>query len=84
MLSLAVCRVNDDVVIELSVDNISRAGNQRQVGEAVEGWLWFCAVNRSGTENLCEHRRVGRLLEGVELNLVNIEGKSQCLKWYSG
>jgi hypothetical protein len=36
MLSPAARRVNDHVVIELAVDDVSGAGNERQVGEAIE------------------------------------------------
>ncbi len=52
-------------MIVLAVDDISSAGNERQVGKAVK---------RPGTEDLCKHRRIGRGLAGVDLNLVNTEG----------
>ncbi|HEX7394789.1 MAG TPA: hypothetical protein VF313_07675, partial [Anaerolineaceae bacterium] len=61
------------MLIELAVIEVSRAGDERQVGEAVECWLWPSAGNRPGAEDLFEHRRIGRLLDGVDLNLVNNE-----------
>jgi len=73
LLSLAARRVNDRAVIELALDDASSAGDERQVGEVVERRLWSSAGNRPGTEDLCKHRRVGSLLDGVDLNLVNNE-----------
>ena len=40
MLSLAARRVNYRAVIELAVDEVSSAGDERQVSEAVGSWLW--------------------------------------------
>jgi hypothetical protein len=48
----AARRINDRVVIELAVDDVSSAGDERQVGEAVECRLWSSAGNRPGTEDL--------------------------------
>ncbi len=59
---LIVRRVNDHMVIKLSVDDVSCTDNQCQGGEAVEGWLWSFAVNYSDTVNLCKHFRVRRLM----------------------
>ena len=64
LLSFAERGVNDHVVIVLAIDDVSSAGDKRQVGEAVE---------RTGTKDLCTHRWVGSLLDGVGLNLVNLE-----------
>ena len=73
MLSLAARGVNDRVVIELAVDDVSSAGDERQVGEAVGRRLWPSASKRPGAIDLFKHRRVGRLFDGVDLNLVNNE-----------
>jgi len=43
------------------------------MGEAVGRRLWFSAGNWSSAVDLCQHRQVGRFLEGVDLDLVNNE-----------
>ena len=73
MLSTAARRINDRVVIELAIDDISSASDQRQVGEPVKCRLWTSAGYRTGTEDLCQYCRVGSLLVGVDFNLVNYE-----------
>ena len=72
-LSLAARRINDRVAIEAAVDDVSCAGDESQVGEAVGRRLWSSAGNRPGTEDLCKHRRVGRLLDGADLCPVDNE-----------
>jgi hypothetical protein len=53
MVLLNLRRENNDMMVELSVDDVSSAGNERKMGETVVGWLWFFAVNWTGTVNLC-------------------------------
>lgn len=71
--SLAARRVNDDALVEPAVDELSSAGDERQVGKAVGRRLWSCAGNRPGAEDPYKHRRVGRLLDGVGFYLANDE-----------
>ncbi len=73
MLSRAARGVNDRVAIELTVDDVTSAGDERQMGEAVGRWLWSGAGHRPGAVDLRQHRRVGRLFEGVDLDPVDNE-----------
>ena len=49
--SLAARCVNDRVVVEITVDDVSRAGDKRQVGEAVGRRLRSSAGNRPGNRS---------------------------------
>ena len=71
MLSLAARRVNDRAVIELAVDEVSSAGDERQVSEAVGCWLWSSTGYRPGTVDLFKHPWVEDITDGVDLDLVN-------------
>src|SRR6185295_20407239 len=60
-------------MIELTVDDVSSTCDERQVGESIGCWLWSSASYRPGTEDLCKHDRVRRLLFGVNPVLVDNE-----------
>ena len=61
------------MVIELAVHIVPNARDERQVGQAVGRRLWFCAGNRPGAVDLRKNSQVGRFLEEVYLNLVDLE-----------
>src|SRR3989304_1254768 len=65
--SLAARGENDRVAIERAVDDISGAGDERQVGEAIGCRLWSRAGHRAGAVDLGKHLRLGRLLDRVDL-----------------
>src|SRR3990172_13218265 len=71
--SLAARGENDRVLIERAVDDVSSAGDERQVREAVGCRLWPSAGNRAGAVDLGKHLRLGGLLDGVDLCPVDNE-----------
>src|SRR3970040_1750296 len=65
--SLAARGENDRVAIERAVDDISSAGDERQVGEAIGRRLRPHARHRAGAVDLRKHLWLGRLLDRVDL-----------------